>query len=109
MKTKRSSGLLAVVTSFAIAFLVMPTAAHAYVSKQGSQLCGQAAPNSWAQGSGSGVLEIKAPGRAGYALRNVGSSGTASVSGVTGGGFWRVQTLGSLNSPGTYAWCTSAS
>lgn len=109
MKTIKSRGLLAVVAGFAIVFLAMPTAAHAYVSKQGTQSCGQAAPNSWAQGTGSGVLEIKAPGKAGYALRNVGSWGTASISGVTGGGFWRVQTLGSLNSPGTYAWCTSAS
>lgn len=88
--------------------LVPAAAANAYVSKDGTRTCGSSAPNSWARGAGSGMLEIRAPGTHEYSLRNVGSGGAASVQGRYGGGYWDVRTTGTLSDSGTYAWCTNA-
>ena len=107
--TKVWKGTVAAMAALGLV-VATPLAANAVVAKEGSRICASSAPNSWVKGTGSGTLSMRPPGSNSIAYRNVGSWGTASVPGAYGGGYWRVASDGgSLNDPGTYAWCTSAS
>lgn len=90
------------------AALVVPAAA--VVSKSGTKYC-SVGWTPYARSYSTGFTELFPPG-SGYKAYNNGSTWTVRQwhsNYGDGGGFWFVQTNGSLNDPGTYAGCTNAS
>lgn len=85
--------------------LLVPAMAHASVSKSGTKNC-TANQTGVSRAYSTGTTEHYPPDT-GYGIFYNGGTWKATSKNATsgGGGFWFVQTNGSLNDSGTYAYC----
>ncbi len=103
----RHRTIFALLSSVAILLLSATPSWAAGVTKSGTTYC---STYGIARSYSTGFTELYPPG-SGYRAYNNGSVWTVRTAqaSATGGGFWFVETNGSLNSAGTYAYCSSGS
>jgi len=103
-KSSARRSLIAFIAAAVVTFSIA-TVASAVVWKSGTTYC---AGTQRTVGYSTGTTEHY-PGPSGYGIFYNGSSWktTKRLASATGGGFWFVQTGGSISSSGTYAECTS--
>lgn len=96
--------------AFAAVVLVLAVASPsaALVSKSGTKPCYAPNSNSYTRGYSTGDTTIKGPGGTSALYINGSTWTVRSRAGAYGGGSWYVNTNGSLNDPGTYAYCSGA-
>lgn len=107
-KRSRAVAFGATVIAATVLALGPAMAASADVLKNGTKACGSPTVFSWVHYSVKGNYVVEPPG--GSATGYSGSSSsyiTGGKQGANGGGHWFVQATIDVNSPSTYAYCTT--
>lgn len=106
----RGRGAAVAVAGFSVVAMVMFSAAPAFawVQKSGAKTCTSSAPFSFTRSLASGLVYQNGPGGSTQTFSNGSTLKVSVTQGANYGGSWLVKSDGSLNDPGTYAYCSSA-
>lgn len=91
-----------------VLLVTIATPASALVGESGTKSCYAPNPNSYTRAYSTGDTTIKGPGGTSAMYVNGATWTVRARAGVYGGGSWYANTNGSLNDPGTYAYCSGA-